>query len=1429
RTVFRGQDGEPVQVVLPPRIHRLPAADLSALPAAEAEAEARRLAERDAKASFDLEEGPLWRALLVRLPSGERRLQLTLFHAIFDGVSIYQVLLPELRTLHDAFLAGRPAELPEPEVQYPDFAVWEREFVGSPEARSQVDWWRQQLAGLPDLQLPTDRPRPARPSFRGAVQPLAFPPELVTALKDLCRQEGATLFMGLLAVFKVLLHHHSGQEDLVVGTVATARKRPELENILGYFLNPVVLRTDLSGEPSYRELLRRVREVTLAAYQHDDVPFEHLVRELAPRRGAMNPFFQVLLTLEPHTAATPSGWDLTTQFGVDDGSSKFDLGVELEERAEGLIGRLIYSIDLFEAATAERLAGDFQRVLERAVARPDARLAELAPRFEAELADPERRLPPEEWSRTAAEVPATSISRRFEEVAARWPDREAVSFGGERLSYAELDARANQLAHSLQARGVIPDTPVGVCVGRSLEMVIALLGVLKAGGAYVPLDPAYPSQRLQLLVERAGVRVAVTRDADAAAVPPGVSTVRVDAGVLDGLPVIAPEVGPAPNHLAYVLFTSGSTGPPKGVMVEHQSVIRLVCPATYAELGPDRVLLQLSALAFDLSTFEVWGALLNGGRLVVAPPGALSARELGEIVERERVTTLWLTGGFFNQVVDAGMPGLGGLSELLAGGEALSAPHCRRALELLPETRLINGYGPTEATTFACCHTVRSQDLDGGVVPIGRPIGNTTVRVLDERGEPVPVGATGELYIGGMGVARGYLGEPELTRERFLPDPSEPGGRLYRSGDLVRWRPEGVLEFLGRRDRQVKVRGFRIELNEVESALAAHPELLEAVVEAPADGSFGRRLVAYVVGRGGRAPDREELDRFLGERLPRHMLPSEYIPLDSLPLNASGKVDRKALPASSSRRPEAVPDKPGHGPGTPLEEELAGIWARLLDIDEVDREESFFSLGGHSLLAVNLVAEVERHFGRPLPLAAVFGDGSTVAGMARLLEEPGAPPAVDSPLLVPVRAEGSRPPLFVIEPNEGPLMALRHFLPFLHPEQPVLAMLPPTIGGRFERETSVEAMGEELLQVLRQVQPRGPYRLAGYSLGGILAYHLAWRLRQEGEVVEFVGLIDAMTPELGLRHSDPFISFGTRVRRLLQTSPRHWPRMLWGGLVRELRLGAAHNPWEGPAANGVAFDAQGALALERTALDRVVFDAEGALALLEPYRLPASDVRLTLFGSRWQQRWVRDHTLGWGRVHQGPLEVEMVAGDHRTIMIQPHVSDLARRFARYVEALDRPDSPGGPRRPLSSRVSVVVPARNEAANLPHVLRRIPNWVDEVVLVDGGSSDGTVDIARRLWPGVRIVHQKGRGKGAALRQGCEAATGEMIVAMDADGSTDPAEIPLYVGGLLGGADFVKGSRYIQGGGSSDLSRLRSLGNLGLTVVTRLLYRNSFSDL
>jgi thioesterase domain-containing protein len=515
------------------------------------------------------------------------------------------------------------------------------------------------------------------------------------------------------------------------------------------------------------------------------------------------------------------------------------------------------------------------------------------------------------------------------------------------------------------------------------------------------------------------------------------------------------------------------------------------------------------------------------------------------------------------------------------------------------------------------------------------------------------------------------------------------------------------------------------------------------------------------------------------------------VALDALPRTPSGKLDRAALPAPAPR-----PARPAGTALVGVEAEVAAIWAAALRVERVGRHDDFFALGGHSLLATRVMEEVERRYARGLPVAAIFQQGSTVAGLAALLEAPARSTPV-SPLLAPVRPDGSLPPLFVVEPDNPGLVALRHFLPFLEPEQPVLALLPRTAGGRFDREESVESLAAELLDVLRAAQPRGPYRLAGYSFGGVLAYHLAGRLRECGEPVEFLALMDTMAPDLALRHSEPYMRPGTRVRRLLLSSPARWPGMLWGGLRRT--SGRPLTP------------------------DPDAFDTEGAVALLGRYRLTPCDAPLTVFSSRWQGRWARDAALGWRGVHAGPLAAQAVPGNHRTMLLQPQVNDLASRFAGRLRAV-------APRRHAGGwRVSVVVPARNEAANLPHVLSRIPPLVDEVVLVDGGSTDDTVRVAREVRPGITVVAQQGTGKGDALRQGFLAATGDILVAIDADGSTDPAEIPLYVGALLGGADFVRGSRYLQGGGSADLSVVRSLGNRGLVTLVRLLFRNSFSDL
>jgi thioesterase domain-containing protein/acyl carrier protein len=683
-------------------------------------------------------------------------------------------------------------------------------------------------------------------------------------------------------------------------------------------------------------------------------------------------------------------------------------------------------------------------------------------------------------------------------------------------------------------------------------------------------------------------------------------------------------------------------------------------------------------------------------------------------------------------------------------------------------------------------------------------------------------------------VTRGYLGRPELTAERFIEDPfaGGDGERLYRTGDLVRMLASGEVEHLGRIDQQVKVRGYRIEPGEIEAALLEDPAIRETVVVSHEFSPGDPRLVAYLVPAEGSAPDSDQLRDRLRSRLPDYMVPFAFLSLDALPRTPNGKLDRGSLPEPLASQPSGA----GERPRSQIEADLTEIWAQVLGLNEVGRQDDFFALGGHSLLAVRLMAEVGRRFDRSVPLSAIFQQGSTIAGLARLLEEseaPTAPASSASPLVVPVRTAGTMATLFVIQPDQNGVLALRHFLNRLDEEQPVTAIVPRTEEGRFDSARSIDSMASELLQALRAEQPHGPYRLAGFCLGGLIAYEIARRLREDGEEVAFLGLLDTMAPDISVSLIEDAGTLRGRLREKLMTDPRRWPGALLARLRRLLGIGA------------------GSAAAPETA----AVDLEGAASAIRAHQMRSCDAPLTVIASHWYQRWAREASLGWRRLHSGQIGVEIVPGDHNSVLQLPHVDELAARFTTRLEAVlpaaGGVDA-GGPRRPGGTglgiprgallrrasaaaeaagayRVSVVIPARNEAANLPHVLPRVPHWVDELILVDGNSTDDTVSVAHQLWPGIRTIRQEGKGKGDALCQGFRAATGDIVVALDADGSTDPAEIPLYVGALQGGADFVRGSRYIQGGGSADLSLFRSLGNLALTTVVRLLYRSRFTDL
>ncbi len=1000
RTTFRVIDGDPMQVIAPSLELAVPVTDLGEWPAAEIEAEAHRLAREEGERPFDLERGPLFRARLLRLAKREHALLVTLHHIVSDGWSM-GVLARELAALYTAFAQGRSSPLPPLPVQYADYAVWQRAWLRGDTLQAQLSHWKQQLEGAPALlTIPTDRLRPAVQSYGGAHQSRTLPQALADRLRALGRSEGATLFMTLLAAYQALLARYAGQDDIVVGSPIAGRTRLETEGLIGFFANTLALRTDLSGDPTVRELLGRVREVALQSYDHQELPFERLVEELHPERSLSHaPLVHVIFSFRRGTRPSLQLPGLTLRrMVVDRRTAKFDLGLSVSEATDGLVCEMEYSTDLFDGETIGRMLRHFQSLLEGMVADPGRRLSTLPL-----LSPAERRQLVVGWNDTESDYPKDRcIHELFEAEASRTPDAPAVSFEGDQLTYGALDRRANQLAHHLRRLGVGPEVPVGIALERSSELVVGLLGILKAGGAYVPLDLRYPPDRLRFLLADAGARVLVTEASLAATLAPReVQVVCLDR---DRAQIATQSAEPLLNrgtarNLAYVMYTSGSTGAPKGVAVEHRAVVRLVQGARYARFTAGEVFLQLAPLTFDASTFELWGALLHGARLVVAPAELPSLVELGRLLRLERVTTLWLTAELFHQMVDEQLEDLRGLRQLLAGGDVLSVAHVERMRQALPSCCLINGYGPTENTTFTTCHTVGPGDCSTGSVPIGRPIANTRVYVLDERLQPVPIGVRGELYTGGDGVARGYLGRADLTAERFIPDPFSgyPGTRLYRTGDLVRWRGDGNLEFLGRSDHQVKLRGYRIEPGEIEAVLARHPAVGRAVVLLRQDDPRDPHLVAYVVAQQAGGLRDGELQEFLRQRLPDYMIPSAIVLLDAIPVTPAGKVDRLALPEPSCARVEVGSYV---APRNSVEVMLAEIWADLLQVERVGVHDNFFALGGHSLKATQVISHLRARLGVELPLRALF-EAPTVAGLAALVEAPrpaslsaGAPPLV---------------------------------------------------------------------------------------------------------------------------------------------------------------------------------------------------------------------------------------------------------------------------------------------------------------------------------------------------------------------------------------------------------------------------------------------------
>ena len=1169
RTNFTSTVGRPRQVVTPTLNLTLSLIDLSGLSEHDCVRQARRLTDEEAQRPFNLVEGPLVRAVLLRLETQQHDVLFTTHHIVFDAWS-RGIVAEEVATLYDAFARGNPSPLPELKIQYVDYSLWQRDWLQGEVLNRQLTYWEERLKDLPPLRLPTDRPRPAAQTFRGSRYYVQLPGPLCQPLRELGRREGTTLFMTLLAAFQVLLARYCGQEDIAVGVPIAGRNSAETERLVGLFVNSLVMRCNLAGNPQFRELLRRVRDACLGAYAHQDLPFEKFVAELQPDRDlSREPLFQVLFMLQNlprhpdlnqdrRTSGTvsrkPDGLEVTP-VGVEMVTAKYDLSFFVWEGTESLLGYVEYSTDLFDRETIVGLVEQFRTLLEGIVANPERRVSEL-PNLTAEA----RRQVIAHGVSSKLHYPGRScIHELFETHASRTPDAVAAACGDDWISYRELNLRSNQLAHHFRNRGIGCEVPVAVCLDRSFEMLISILGILKAGGVYVPLDPSYPRERLDFMLADTKAKLVVTKSDFAGQLPVAdcdLVCLDTDRKLLANESTVNSKHAVEPTSLAHVMYTSGSTGQPKGVAVTHQGVVRLVFAtngrrttehqsggsaanamgaadpgSTVTETIPVS-LLHLSSSCFDASTYEIWAPLLSGGSCILFPRRVPTVHELAAAIARYGVRTQFLTTSLFNTIVEMDPDCLANIEELWVGGEVMSAAHVRRAMDLLPAMKLINVYGPTENTAFSSCYTVLPESTSArDSIPIGRPIPNTQMYLVDRYLNPVALGGVGELYLGGDGLARGYVNQSGLAAERFIPNPfgSLPGQRLYRSGDYGRWLRDANLRFLGRGDHQVKIRGFRIEVGETEAVVATHPRIEQAVVVADEVNSGERRLVAFVVPRttaGAAVPTTEGILSYLLSKLPEYMVSATLVIVSRLPAMPNGKVDRSKLPMP---RAGAADPKNYVAPRNRVERELLRLWTDVLGAERIGVRENFFDLGGDSILSIQLVARAHQRNLRLTP-QQVF-EHQTIERLAAVVQVGPALPSDQRPVsgavtLTPIQQwffqeQAAAPHHF----NQAFLFQVTERLETVHLHAAIeqlivhhdaLRLRFRTSAGTWVQENagiaSVERLASTLLRAVRGAQPHGPYLLAGHSAGGTIAFELARQLRAQGQQVQRLVIFDMPTP-----------------------------------------------------------------------------------------------------------------------------------------------------------------------------------------------------------------------------------------------------------------------------------------------------------------------------
>ncbi|WP_066825791.1 non-ribosomal peptide synthetase [Sphingomonas mali] len=1236
RTAFVEEGGVLVQRVREHRDIILPFDDVSHLPEAERDAAALAIGQEDARRAIDLNDAPLFRARIVKLADDNHRLYFTLHHIIFDGVAIYRVIVPELAKLYDAFSRGAPSPLPMPALQYGDYTIWQQEHLKSAPIQKQIDYWRRTLADAPPkLELIGDRTKPARPTHAGSMEVFEIPNDLIENLKLVGRRHGVTLYMTLLAAYHAQLHLYSGDEDIIVGGVTDLRRRPELENVVGYFLNTIALRAKPKGETRFSDFLTEVRDSVLGALAASEAPFDEVVRALdVKRQPGTHPLFNCLFSIEPPVDPFPEGWDLT-QMDVVVGGAKFDLYLELDERQnEGMHGRFLYSTELFDPSTVRRMIGHYLTILEGVVADATVPLKDL-PLLGAD----ERQKLLVEWNATeVAPSPELLPDTLRAQVAAR-PNAVAIRFGDQAVSYAALDARADAIASGLHAAGIKRGDLVGLCLDRSPDMVAALIAVHRIGAAYLPLDPDFPAARLDYIARDAGAAALLTEKKLGHVLPDcPLPRLLIDDMTATGT---VSAVTVAPDDLAYVLYTSGSTGNPKGVEIGHGALINLL-ESFRANPGfsAEDSLLAVTTLSFDIAGLELFLPLISGGELILAPKSVTAdPRQLNDLFVSAQPSVMQATPATWRALIEAGWQGSPTL-RILCGGEALPRDLAESLIERSGE--LWNVYGPTETTIWSTIARVTPGD---GPVPIGRPIANTRIHILDKYHNTAPIGVVGELFIGGAGLAHGYRHRPDLTAERFV---TIRGERLYRTGDLARYRPDGTILCLGRVDNDEKIRGYRVAVEEIEGALAEHPDVVAAAVRSWPDASGERALAAYIVTRGDALPSRAELREHLARTLPDYMIPSHFEHLPALPMTPNAKVDRKALPQPGGAGAREIEPPQGE-----TEEKLAAIWCDLLRIGQVSRDDSFFELGGHSLLVARLLVRIEQQWGRRIGMAEFF-QAPTLEKLAERIE---GNATADLGEWVPLQPKGDELPLLWLD--GGPtFMALAEAM---GTARPFLGLpLGPILERTLQPGMTFEQMASEIVAVIRESRPKGPYLIGGWCTNGIMAFEVARQLRAAGEDVPLLALGHTMNP----------VAFQKITTTQMRMSKARYHLGVWSNLPIGKRLDYAFDRARGLMEDvGVAEIAERegryrvfAAQMEQAAYGYVPGDYDGVVALFQPAE------RLAVLDSR----------PGWADVVRGSLESFDIPGTHGTMAEPPNVATFAQRLN---EALDRACRPGRRLRP----------------------------------------------------------------------------------------------------------------------------------------------------